>query len=62
LDIIRHSVFTENTTFRGWVCLRFQVKPTQLDPINRATTYLRTPAPTQDRVYKLNTAQTICES
>jgi hypothetical protein len=35
------------------------VKPIQSGPIDRATPYLRTPAPTYNRVYKPNTAQTI---
>jgi hypothetical protein len=42
--------------------LRLQVKSTQLGPVDRASPYLRTPAPTQDRVQKPSTAQTIFES
>jgi hypothetical protein len=42
-------------------CL-FQVKPTQLGPINRAIPYLGLPALTQDIVYKPSIAQTIYES
>jgi hypothetical protein len=44
------------------LCLHLQVAPTQLGPISRASPYLQTPAPTQDRTYKTSTAQTICES
>jgi hypothetical protein len=44
------------------LCLCLQVEPTQLGSIDRASPYLRTPASTQDRVYKSSTAQTICES
>jgi hypothetical protein len=43
-------------------CLRLQVKPIQLVPIDRATPCFRTSAPRQDRVYKPSVAQTICES
>jgi hypothetical protein len=39
---------------------RLQVKPNQLGPIDTVSHYLWTPAPTQDRVYKTSTAQTIC--
>jgi hypothetical protein len=38
-------------------CFRFQVEPTQLGPIDRASPYLQTPEPTQDGVYKPSTAQ-----
>jgi hypothetical protein len=63
LDIIQRPVYISklNVSETGF-CLRFQVKPTQLSPIYRASPYLRTPASTQDRVYKPSTAQTICES
>jgi hypothetical protein len=43
-------------------CLRLKVEPSQLGPINEASPYLRTLAPTQDRIYKPTIAQTICES
>jgi hypothetical protein len=33
-------------------CLHLHVEPTQLGPVDRASPYLQTPAPTQDRVYK----------
>jgi hypothetical protein len=39
----------------------FQRLDTQLDPIDRAGPYLRTTATTQEREYKLRTAQTIRE-
>jgi hypothetical protein len=54
--ISRHDV--SETGF--YLCL--QVKPTQLGTISGASPYLRTPVPTQVRVYKPSTAQTICES
>jgi hypothetical protein len=63
LDIIHRHVFIweHNFSETGFpLCL--QVKPTQLGPIDRATSYLWTPAPTRDRVYNLSTAQIICES
>jgi hypothetical protein len=44
------------------LCPHLQVKPILMDSINTASPYLQTPAPTSDRVYKPNTAQTICES
>jgi hypothetical protein len=43
-------------------CLHLQVKPIQLGPTDRASPYLQTPAPTQDRVYKSSRAQIICEN
>jgi hypothetical protein len=43
------------------LCLRLQAEPTHLGPIDRASPYLRTPAPTEDRIHKPNTAQNICE-
>jgi hypothetical protein len=33
-------------------CLRLHVEHVQLGAIDRASPYLRTPAPTQDRIYK----------
>jgi hypothetical protein len=47
--ISKHNV--SETGFR----LRPQMERTQLGPIDRASPYLRTPAPTPDRVYKLST-------
>jgi hypothetical protein len=44
------------------LCPSFQVEPTQLGPVDRDIPHLRTPAPTQDGVYKPSTAQTISES
>jgi hypothetical protein len=35
---------------------------TQLGPIDRASPYLQTPAPTEDRTYEPSAAQLICES
>jgi hypothetical protein len=43
-------------------CLRLQIKPIQLGPIDTASPYLRTSAQTQYRVYKPGTTQTIFES
>jgi hypothetical protein len=53
LDIIHRPVFylkynVSETEF----CLRLQVEPTELGPMDRASPYLRTPAPTQDTVYE----------
>jgi hypothetical protein len=38
------------------VCLRLQVKRTQLGPIDRASSYLQTPETPQDKLYKQSTA------
>jgi hypothetical protein len=57
LDIIHRPVLykTYNVSETGF-CLRLQVEPIQLGPIDRASPCLRTPAPTQDRIYKPSTA------
>jgi hypothetical protein len=63
-NIIHRPVFLfkhANVSKTG-LCLRLQVEPTQLGPIDRASPYLRTSAPTQVSIYKPRTAQTICES
>jgi hypothetical protein len=63
LDIIQYPVFTEtHNVSETAFCLRLQVEPIQLGPVDRASPYLRTPAPTQDGIYKPSTAHTICES
>jgi hypothetical protein len=63
LDIIfRPAYISKYNVSETGFCLRLQVEPTQLGPIDRASPYLRTLAPTQDRVYRPSTAQTICES
>jgi hypothetical protein len=57
LDIIHRPVFSlKHNVLETGFCLRFQVEPTQWGPIDRPSPYLRTPAPTQDRVYKPSTA------
>jgi hypothetical protein len=63
LDIIHRPFYLlkHNISETGF-CLHVEVKPTQLGPVNRASPYLRTPAPTQVRVCKPSTAQTISES
>jgi hypothetical protein len=61
IDASSCSYLKHNVSENGF-CLRLQVEPTQLGPIARASPYLRTPAPTQDRVYKPSTAETIRES
>jgi hypothetical protein len=43
---------THNISETGF-CLRLQVDPNQLGPIDRVTPYFWTPAPTQDRIYKV---------
>jgi hypothetical protein len=43
--------------FGNWIFLRLQVIPSQLGPIDRASPYFRTPAPTQDSINKPSTAQ-----
>jgi hypothetical protein len=62
LEVIHRQNFISISETR--FCFIIQVELTQLDPIDRASSYLRTPtpAPTQDRLYKLGTAQIICES
>jgi hypothetical protein len=48
LDIIRSLVFhLKHSVSETRFCLHLQEEPTQLDPIYRASPYLRTPAPTQ---------------
>jgi hypothetical protein len=61
-DIIHRPRLLKTQYFEIWFCPRLQVRSTQLGPINRASPYLRTPAPTQNRVYKSSTIQTIYES
>jgi hypothetical protein len=64
LSIVLFYLFkTYNVSETGF-CLRLKVKPTQLGPIDRASPYLQTLSPTQDRIYdyKLSRAQTIYES
>jgi hypothetical protein len=62
LDIIQHPIFVKNNVLETGFCLRLQVKPSQLGPVDRAGPYLWTHAPTHNGVYKPSTAQTICES
>jgi hypothetical protein len=47
LDIIHRPFLFKNIVSETGFCLRLQVKPTQLGPIDRASPYLRTPVPTQ---------------
>jgi hypothetical protein len=64
LDIIHclvHFLKNHNVSETGF-CLHPQVKPTQLDPIDRASPYLRTPMAVIQGVHKISTPQTICES
>jgi hypothetical protein len=56
-----HFYLKHNVSKTGF-CLHLQVKRTPLGPIDRASPYLRTPAPIQDRVYRPSKAQTICKS
>jgi hypothetical protein len=59
-DIIHRPVFiylNHNVSEIGFY-LRLLVEPTQLGPIDRASPFLRTPAPTEDRIYRPSTAQT----
>lgn len=63
LDIIHLPVFIlKHTILETEFSLHLQVKPVQMGPIVRPSPYLWTPEPTQDRVYKPSTAQTIYES
>jgi hypothetical protein len=43
--------YTQDVSEPGF-CLRLKVRPTQLGPIDRASSYLRTPAPTPHRIYQ----------
>jgi hypothetical protein len=64
LDIIQslvHFLKNHNVSETGF-CLRLQVKPTQLDPIDRASPYLRTSMSVTQEFHKIRTPQTICES
>jgi hypothetical protein len=62
LDVIHCPFFPNHNVSETGFCLRLQAKPTQSDPIDRASPYLQTSVPTPDRVYMPSTAQTICES
>jgi hypothetical protein len=54
LDIIYRPVFNlKHNLLETGLCLRLQVKPTQLGPIDIAGPCLRTPAPTQDSSFSL---------
>jgi hypothetical protein len=52
LDIIQGPVFIKNNVSETGFCLFVQVEPSQLVPIDRASPYLWTLAPTHNRVYK----------
>jgi hypothetical protein len=46
LDIIHRPVYiSKHNVSQTGFCLRLQVKPTQLGPIDRANPYLQTPIP-----------------
>jgi hypothetical protein len=60
VSIVLFLYLKHNVSETGF-CLLLQVAPTELGPTDRASPYFRTPAPTQDRVYKPSTAQIICE-
>jgi hypothetical protein len=69
LFYLKHfPVFIYNNVSETGLCLRLQVKPTQLGPIDRASPYRpdrpypQTPVPTPDKIYKPSTAQPMCES
>jgi hypothetical protein len=62
LNIIHRHVYISKHVSETGFCLRLQVEPTQLGPIDRTSPCLRTPAPTPVGVYNPSTAQTICES
>jgi hypothetical protein len=55
LSIVFFLFKTHNVLETGF-CLHPQVEPTQMGPIDRASPYLWTFAPTPDRVYKPSTA------
>jgi hypothetical protein len=58
-------LFTKRNVSETGSCLRLEVKPTKLCPMNRASPYLWTSGhlcQPQDGVHKPNTAQTIFES
>jgi hypothetical protein len=58
-------LFVYNNVSETGLCLRLQVKPTQLGPIDRVSPYrpyLQTPVPTPDKIYKPSTAQPMSES
>jgi hypothetical protein len=56
------SFYLEHNISEAEFYLHLLVEPTQLGPIFKVGYYLQTPAPTQDRLYKSSTAQTICKS
>jgi hypothetical protein len=61
LSIILFLFKARNVSETGF-CLRLQVEPTQLVPFDKASPYLRTPAPTKYKIYKPSTEQIICKS
>jgi hypothetical protein len=66
LDIIHRLVHLKkkNNFSETGFCLRPQVKPTQLDPIDRASPYLQTPMSVtqEDNIQKHNTCNNIPSS
>jgi hypothetical protein len=61
LPTILFLIFRNNISETGF-CLRLQVKPTQLGPLDRTSPYLRTAVPTQDRIYKSKATKIISGS
>jgi hypothetical protein len=53
--------FFKNQRFGDWILSPSSGKTTQLDPIDRASPYLRTPMSVTQGVHKMSTSQTICE-
>jgi hypothetical protein len=49
LNIIHRPVFIKKTQFfRDWILSPSSDEPPQLDPVDKASPYFRTTAPTQD--------------
>jgi hypothetical protein len=53
--------FKNHSVLETGFCLHPQVKPTQLDPIDRVSPHLRTPMSVSQKVYKTSTTQTTCK-
>jgi hypothetical protein len=55
LDIVHRPVFIENKVMETGPCLHSQAKACSVGPIDRASSYHRTLAPTQGGICKPNT-------
>jgi hypothetical protein len=62
-DIIYRPVYiSKRNVSETRFCLRVQVKPTKLDPINKTSPYLRTPVPEVKVTLRLTVSQSVSQS